>query len=156
MTDFNQAIILGNLTKDPEFRMIPSGQAVASFSLATNRRWTTKEGNQQEDTQYHNIVAWGKLAEICQKILYKGRKTLVVGRIQTRNWEGQDGIKRYTTEIVADHISATGNPKTSGENQLTEPAPGNQANNNIKNIDKKTDTKPDNSSDDINLDDIPF
>ena len=156
MTDFNQAIILGNLTKDPEFRMIPSGQAVASFSLATNRRWTTKEGNQQEDTQYHNIVAWGKLAEICQKILYKGRKTLVVGRIQTRNWEGQDGIKRYTTEIVADHISATGNPKTSGENQLTESTPGNQTNNNIKNIDKKTDTKPDNSSDDINLDDIPF
>ena len=108
MADFNQAIILGNMTKDPEIRSTPSGASVASFSLATNRRWTNKDGQQQEETEFHNIVAWGKLAEICGQILYKGRKVLVSGRLRTRQWEGQDGIKRYSTEIVADQISATG------------------------------------------------
>src|SRR3989338_2876638 len=98
MADFNQAIVLGNLTRDPELRSTASGQSVASFSVATNRRWTNKEGQQQEEAEFHNIVAWGKLAEICAQILYKGRKVLVAGRLQTRNWEGQDGLKRFTTE----------------------------------------------------------
>jgi single-strand DNA-binding protein len=160
MTDFNQATILGNITRDPEFRVIPSGQAVISFSVATNRRWTTADGAQQEDTQYHNVVAWGKLAEICQKILYKGRKVLVVGRLKTRNWEGQDGIKRYTTEIVADHISATGAPKAAGEEtianqptqtQTTKPTQTTTATEEVKPVEKKED-----KADDINLDDIPF
>ncbi len=158
MTDFNQAVILGNLTKDPEFRQTPNGQAVASFSVATNRRWTTQDGNQQENTQFHNVVAWGKLAEICNKILYKGRKTLVVGRIQTRSWEGQDGVKRYTTEIVADHISATG---------VSKPGSGNGFEKSTYS-EKKIDTPKDNSKDtaktekenkkddEIDLDDIPF
>ena len=160
MTDFNQATILGNLTRDPEFRIIPSGQAVASFSIATNRRWTTADGTQQENVQFHNIVAWGKLAEICQKILYKGRKVLVVGRLQTRNWEGQDGVKRYSTEIVADHISATGSPKAVGESAIAdEPIAS------AKPVAEKPEAKQDNSTpiekkedkaDDINLDDIPF
>lgn len=112
MSDFNQAIVLGNMTRDPELRSTSSGQSVASFSIATNRRWTNKEGQQQEDTEFHNIVAWGKLAEICAQILYKGRKVLVSGRLQTRSWEGQDGLKRFTTEIVADQVSAVGPSKT--------------------------------------------
>lgn len=160
MTDFNQAIVFGNLTKDPDFRYTPNGQAVASFSVATNRRWTTAEGQQQEDVQFHNIVAWGKLAEICNKILYKGRKTLVVGRIQTRSWEGQDGVKRYTTEIVADQISASGAPKATSEqaitNEPTKPSSSNQDKTQEKN---EQNTKPENekeNSEDINLDDIPF
>jgi len=114
MADFNQAIVLGNVTKDIELKTIPSGSSVASFSLATNRRWTNKDGQVQEETEFHNIVAWGKLAEICAQILYKGRKALVVGRMRTRQWEGQDGIKRYSTEIVADQMSATG-PNRHGE-----------------------------------------
>lgn len=119
MTDFNQAIVLGNLTKDPEMRYTPNGQAVVNFSVATNRRWIDKNTQQpQEAVEFHNIVAWGKLAEICNQILYKGRKALVVGRLQTRNWEGQDGVKRYVTEIVADHISATGTPKAMGETNV--------------------------------------
>lgn len=159
MTDFNQAIVLGNLTKDPEMRYTPNGQAVISFSVATNRRWVNQAGEKQEDTEFHNIVAWGKLAEICNQILYKGRKLLVVGRLKTRNWEGQDGIKRYSTEIIADHISATGSPKTSSEGELQrsayKPAPK------VENIPEKNEKKPEESSsqdksEEINLDDIPF
>lgn len=163
MSDFNQAILLGNLTRDPEFRLTPKGQAVASFSLATNRRWKTNEGQQGEDTQFHNIVAWGKLAEICNKILYKGRKTLVVGRIQTRNWEGQDGVKRYTTEIIADQISAVGNAKTPGEQNITDISPVSKSaesvaatKKTIDNIKENTNDKKQDSGDEINLDDIPF
>jgi len=165
MTDFNQAIILGNLTRDPEFRYTPNGQAVASFSVATNRRWTTAEGQQGENTQFHNIVAWGKLAEICNKILYKGRKTLVVGRIQTRSWDGQDGVKHYITEIVADQISATGSPKAQGEEAINssqsnyakptnyaKPAPAKPV---AEKPQASTDAKEENKED-INLDDIPF
>lgn len=161
MTDFNQAIILGNLTRDPEFKHIPSGQAVVNFSIATNRRWTTPDGNQQENTQFHNIVAWGKLAEICDKILYKGRKVLVVGRMQTRNWEGQDGVKRNTTEIVADHVSATGASRTAGENAFTETASSkdqkteNKTINNQKN-DNQEPKLENKKEEEIDLDDIPF
>lgn len=159
MTDFNQAIVLGNLTKDPELRYTPNGQAVTSFSVATNRRWVNKDdGQAQEATEFHNVVAWGKLAEICSQILYKGRKALIVGRLQTRSWEGQDGNKRYTTEIVADHISATGAPRSAGEGAISD----------IANADSKKftpqakkddDNKPESTkkdSEEINLDDIPF
>lgn len=155
MTDFNQAIILGNLTKDPDMRYTPNGQAVVSFSVATNRRWTNRETNQpQEAVEFHNVVAWGKLAEICSQILYKGRKALIVGRLQTRSWEGQDGVKRYSTEIVADHISATGAPRSTSESSLEQPsAPAKKDDAIIKN-DKKVDDKE--KSEEINLDDIPF
>jgi single-strand DNA-binding protein len=158
MTDFNQAIILGNLTKDPELRYTPNGQAVTSFSVATNRRWTNQSGEQQEQTEFHNVVAWGKLAEICTQILYKGRKVLIAGRLQTRSWEGQDGVKRYSTEIVADQISATGAPKTSQDGDIQKNVSTEKPI--IKNDTKPTETaKPaDKTSDteEINLDDIPF
>jgi len=160
MTDFNQAIILGNLTRDPEVRSTPNGQSVASFSVATNRRWTNRETNQpQEAVEFHNVVAWGKLAEICGQILYKGRKALVVGRLQTRSWEGQDGNKRYTTEIVADHISATGAPRSSSEGELQRSAETSAQMPSEKPTKKeaeKPSTKEDTKSEEINLDDIPF
>lgn len=160
MTDFNQAIVLGNLTKDPELRYTPNGQAVTSFSVATNRRWTNKEnGQMQEATEFHNVVAWGKLAEICNQILYKGRKALIVGRLQTRNWEGQDGIKRYTTEIVADHISATGVPKSTGESAMATSAenlPADQESADKEKDDKSDKNKKELKDEEINLDDIPF
>lgn len=96
----NKAIIVGNLTRDPEMRYTPNGQAVATFGVATNRRWTTN-GEQKEETEFHNVVAWGKLAEICSQLLKKGRKVYIEGRLRTRQWEGKDGVMRRRTEIVA-------------------------------------------------------
>ena len=100
----NRAQLIGNLTKDPEVRQTSSGQAVASFSIATNFTWNDQNGQKQEKTEFHSIVAWRKLAEICGQYLKKGSKVYIEGRIQTREWEGEDGVKRYRTEIVADNM----------------------------------------------------
>jgi single-strand DNA-binding protein len=100
----NRAQIIGNLTRDPEIRQIPGGSTVASFSVATNFTWTDQSGQKQEKAEFHNIVAWRKLAEICGQYLKKGGKVYIEGRIQTRDWEGEDGVKRYRTEIVADNM----------------------------------------------------
>lgn len=97
-------MIIGNLTRDPELRTTASGQSVTSFGVATNRQWTNQAGQKQEQVEFHNIVAWGKLAEICQQYLGKGRKVYVEGRLQTREWEGQDGHKRQRTEIIAENM----------------------------------------------------
>ena len=102
--NFNKAVVVGNLTRDPEVRTLPSGQSVASFGLATNRIWNDQDGNRQQATEFHNIVAFGKLADICSNYLAKGRLVLIEGRLQTRSWQGQDGVKRYRTEIVADNM----------------------------------------------------
>jgi single-strand DNA-binding protein len=102
--NLNRAQIIGNLTRDPETRTTPNGQTVANFSIATSYVWKDAAGVRQEKPEYHNIVAWGKLAEICQQFLGKGRKVYVEGRLQTRDWEGQDGVKRYRTEIVAENM----------------------------------------------------
>jgi single-strand DNA-binding protein len=100
----NRAQIIGNLTRDPETRQTPSGRSVANFGIATNHRWTDASGQKQEKVEFHNVVVWGKLAEICAQYLKKGSKVFVEGRLQTREWEGQDGVKRYRTEIVADNM----------------------------------------------------
>jgi len=97
-------MIIGNVVRDPETRTTPNGKTVTTFSIATNFNWTDAAGNKQEKVEFHNIVAWGKLGEICAQYLGKGRKTYVEGRLQTRDWEGQDGVKRYRTEIVAENM----------------------------------------------------
>lgn len=156
MADFNQAVILGRLTKDPELRNTASGQSVTSFSIATNRRWTSKDGQAQEDVEFHNIVAWAKLAEICAQILYKGRQALVVGRLKTRSWEGQDGIKRFTTEIVADQVSAVGPSKTGAvESHDTAEMPTQTDQGSVALKVKAPATVPADANE-INVDDIPF
>ena len=99
----NKAIIIGNLTRDPEMKALPSGISVTSFSIATNRVWKDKTGTKQESADFHNIVAFGKTAESVNTYLKKGSQALVEGRIQTRSWE-KDGQKRYTTEIIADTV----------------------------------------------------
>ena len=104
MYSLNRATILGNVTRDPELKQIPSGQSVCSFGVATNRAWTDASGTKQEQVEFHNIVAWAKLAEICGQYITKGKKAYVEGRLQTRDWEGQDGVRRYRTEIVADNV----------------------------------------------------
>lgn len=100
----NKAIICGRLGQDPELKYIPSGTAVCNFSVATSKKWTDKSGHKQEKTQWHRIVIWGKLAELCNKYLQKGREVLLEGEIETRNWEAKDGTKRYMTEIVASNV----------------------------------------------------
>jgi len=97
----NKVILIGNLTRDPELRYTPSGSAVCSFGMATNRYWTTDTGEKKEETQFHRIVAWNKLAEICSQLLGKGDKVYIEGRLQTRQWTGADGAPRTTIEIVA-------------------------------------------------------
>jgi len=100
----NKAYIIGNLTRDPELKALPSGSSVASFSVATNRVWKDQNGARQESTDYHNIVVFGRQAETAAQYLKKGAQVLIEGRIQTRSWDGQDGKKQYRTEIVADRV----------------------------------------------------
>ena len=97
-------MLIGNLTRDPEARTTPNGQNVCTFSIATSRQWTDAGGARQEKTEFHNLVAWGKLADICKSYLQKGKKIYAEGRLQTRDWTGDDGVKRYRTEIVLENM----------------------------------------------------
>ncbi|MBI4268627.1 single-stranded DNA-binding protein [Candidatus Uhrbacteria bacterium] len=124
--DLNKVMLIGRLTKNPEVRSIPSGQSVTSFSIATNRSYKDASGQRQDKAEFHNIVAWGKLAEICGQYLTKGKRAYLEGRLQTRDWVGQDGVRRYSTEVVADNMiildppSGSG-PRTNFGQQPTEP-----------------------------------
>jgi single-strand DNA-binding protein len=151
---FNQAIIMGNLTRDPELRTTPSGQSVASFAVATNRNWTDPSGEKKEAVEYHEIVAWGKLGELVSNYLSKGRKVLVTGRLQTRSWE-TDGVKRQKTEIVATDINFL---DRAGEGGGDYTPPTSAASEGTKKPAKKTDDViiEDMGEGEINLDDIPF
>lgn len=107
----NKVILVGNLGKDPELRYTPSGAAVATFSLATTERYKDRDGNRQEKTEWHNVVAWRQLAEICGKYLHKGKQVYIEGKIQTRSYDDRDGNKRYMTEVVADQMQMLGSKK---------------------------------------------
>ncbi len=100
----NRVQLIGNLTRDPELRYTPNGNAVCSFSIATNRSWTTDSGEKKEETEFHRVVAWNKLAELCSQFLVKGRKVYVEGRLSTRQWQAQDGSQKMTTEVVIDDM----------------------------------------------------
>lgn len=104
----NKVFLMGNLTADPELRYTPQGTAVATFTIATNRNWTDQSGQLQEGVEFTRCVAWAKRAEICSQILYKGRKAFIEGRLQTREWEGQDKVKRRTTEVIVENMIALG------------------------------------------------
>jgi single-strand DNA-binding protein len=125
MASLNRATLIGNLTRDPEFKTTPSGKSVVSFAVATNSTWLDANRQKQEKAEFHNIVAWGKLAEICNQYLKKGKKVYIDGRLQTRDWQGQDGVKRYRTEIVADNMIMLdrGNPaeQSYGEQGISAP-----------------------------------
>lgn len=110
--NLNKVFILGNLTRDPELRQTPAGQAVCSFSIATNRFFTDSMGQKQKQAEFHNIVAWGRQAEIINQYLKKGSILLVEGRLQTRSWQDQQGVKHWRTEIIADQIQL--GPRPSG------------------------------------------
>ena len=104
MASLNKVILIGNLGADPEMRYTPAGRAVVNFRMATTRQWNTQDGERREETEWHRIVAFSKLAEICGQYLKKGAPVYVEGRLQTRSWEDQNGMKRYMTEIVANEM----------------------------------------------------
>jgi single-strand DNA-binding protein len=152
MYSLNRATILGNCTRDPEMRQTVSGQSVCSFGVATNRTWTDAAGQKQEAADFHNVVVWAKLAEICSQYLSKGKKVYVEGRLQTRQWDGQDGTKRTTTEIVAENViildragAPMGGMSTSAPNPFRAAATA----------PPKNDPAP-NPDDEIKVEDIPF
>ena len=149
----NRAQLIGNVTRDPEVKQIPSGQSVASFSIATNSSWMDKSGQRQEKAEFHNIVAWGKLAEICGSYVNKGKKMYVEGRIQTRDWQGEDGVKRYRTEIVAENIillDRAGTPTGEGgqKYERTQRAPKAEA--------QAPQDSPAGMEEEVTIDDLPF
>ena len=146
-SSLNKVQIIGNLTRDPEVRQTPNGQTVATIGVATNRKWTNKQTNEkQEEVEFHNVVVWGRLAEICQQYLKKGAKTYFEGRLKTRNWEDPDGKKNYRTEIVAENMimldsRGAGMPAP----QKAEP---------VENEDQTP--PPENESEEVKIDDLPF
>lgn len=110
--DLNKVMLIGRLTRDPELRNIPSGQSVTSFGLATNRYWKGSDGQKQEQVEFHNIVLWARLAEVASQYLRKGSRIYIEGRLQTRDWTGQDGASRRTTEIVGENMIMLDGPRT--------------------------------------------
>lgn len=156
----NKAILIGNLTRDPEMRYTPDGQAVCSFGVATNRSWKGKDGEQKEDVEFHNLVAWGKLAELCSQLMKKGRKVYLEGRLQTRSWEGKDGVTRQRTEIVLEDmvlLDSKGAPTEEGTPE--QPAPKEEE---IQLPEEKKENKEEKTpkggkeSEEVNEDEIPF
>lgn len=146
--NLNKALIIGNLTRDPEVRTTPSGQAVATLGIATNRRWTDKSGQKQEQTEYHNVVCWRRLAEIAGQYLKKGSKVYVEGRLQTRSWDDQTGVKKYRTEIIAERLvmlDRRGTTEAGGK--AAEPAAA---------ADETAQPAPPSNEPEINVEDIPF
>jgi single-strand DNA-binding protein len=118
--DLNKVMLIGHLTQDPEVRTTPNGQTVSTFSVATNRQWKDAQGQPQSQSEFHNVVAWRRLAEIAHQYLRKGRQVYVEGYLQTRNWVGQqDNVKRYRTEIVADNIIFLGSPPAASPERAT-------------------------------------
>lgn len=144
--NYNKAILVGNITRDPELKALPSGISVCNFSIATNKYYTDKDGNKQQTVEYHNIVIFGKMAETTAQYMSKGSQILIEGRIQTRSWEDQKtGEKKYRTEIVAESVQF-GNKPSGGENRS----------NNNQEDDDWDDEPTDNPAETINPDDIPF
>ena len=142
--NLNKVMLIGNLTRDPELKTTPSGDSVASFSIATNFTWKNKDGQKQEKAEFHNIVAWRKLAEIIGQYLKKGSKIYIEGRLQTRNWEDQNGVKHYRTEIIADNMIML---DSKGQSDYSAPS------NETVQIDEQPLSPAD---DEINVEDIPF
>jgi single-strand DNA-binding protein len=122
MAGVNKAILIGNLGRDPELKRTPGGQSVATFTLATTEKRTDKNGQKQERTEWHNIVAWGRLAELAGQYLKKGRTIFLEGRISNRSWDDKDGNKKYRSEIVASSIQFLSSPGQQSENRSPEHA----------------------------------
>ena len=155
--DLNKVMLIGRLTRDPETRTTPQGVTVTNFSIATNRVWKDAQGNQQDKTEFHNIVAWRKLGEICAQYLAKGRQVYIEGHLQTRNWTDEaSGKKQYRTEVVADNMIMLGSreggaaPAATQRSQTQENTPQQQPEPAFATASKPA------SDEDIRIEDIPF
>ena len=158
----NKVILVGRLTRDPEVRNTPSGQSVATLSMATNRFWKDKSGQRQDKTEYHNVVLWGRLAEIAGQYLVKGQECFIEGRMETRKYTGKDGVERRTTEVVAENMQlgskaqggGTGNysrpaaPSTPSAPMANKPAPAEEESIPTINLDEE--------QDEVRIEDVPF
>ena len=148
----NKVILIGNLTRDPELRYTPQGHAVCTFGIATNREWISN-GERQEAADFHNIVCWNKLAELCSQLLSKGAKTCVEGRLQTRSWEGDDGVKRYKTEIVINEMVALSSKGGAGRFEKSQVKEGVDFEKVAK---EKEPTEDSETPEDISTEEVPF
>lgn len=158
----NKVMLIGNLTRDPEMRYTPQGTAVCTFGVATNRSWTAESGEKKEEADFHNIVAWNKLAEICAQLLKKGRKVYVEGRLSTRSWQGQDGTQKQRTEVVINDMVVLDRKEGAGE-AIDIPEPGVEPQVSpdeipAKSVEKKgkKDKEEDAKDDEPGEEDIPF
>lgn len=166
----NKVQLIGNLTRDPELRYTPTGTAVCTFTIATNRSWTTDTGEKHEETDFHRVVAWNKLAELCSQFLVKGRKVYVEGRLSNRSWTGQDGQQKTTTEVVIDDMLLLDSMRRGDDAHPTpaKPAPKEEsapiedepkkasAKSEVRVAPKKEEKKPSSDSENVDFDDIPF
>ncbi len=154
----NRVELIGNLTRDPELRYTPQGTAVCTMGIATNRTWQTENGEKKEDVEFHRVIAWNKLAELCSQLLTKGRKVYVEGRLQTRSWTAQDGTQKSLTEIVINDMLILDSKRSAdveGVDDIPEEEPSQEA---AKPAEEKKEKKgkKEQVEEDINPDDIPF
>jgi len=149
----NKALIYGNLTRDPSLRSLPSGTQVVEIGVATNRTWKNKEGAKQDSVEFHNVVAFGRLAELINQYLRKGQPIFVEGRIQTRSWDAQDGTKKYRTEIVTENFQfgPKGVPPSSSSYEKTE-----EKKEEKQNVNAPDEPAIDYPEEEVNAEDIPF
>jgi len=161
----NKIVLLGNLTRDPELKYTPAGTAVCTFGVATNRSWTTADGQTKEEAQYHRIVAWQKLAELCGKLLSKGRKVYLEGRITYREYTDKNGQERHITEIVLDDFIVFSDGKRYEQRDISTPTteakekeePTKEVEEKTEQAEEKKPSEPEGKeSEDVNPDDIPF
>jgi single-strand DNA-binding protein len=158
----NSVQLIGNLTRDPELRYTPSGTAVATIGVATNRSWTTDTGEKKEETEFHRVVVWNKLAELCSQLLSKGAKVYFHGRLATRSWTGQDGVQKSTTEIVADDMIVLSSKKIttvepeSEVAEVKEESSAVKAKENKEEVEEKAPKAQEVAEGDVSPDDIPF
>ena len=158
----NKVTLIGNLTRDPELRYTPTGAAVCTIGLATNRAWTTDSGEKKEETEFHRVVAWNKLAELCSQLLTKGRKIYVEGRLRTTTWNAQDGAQRSSTEIVIEDMILLDSKRPEGATGEVHEAPSDMPTGAVVEP-KKAPVKPAAikeevvaPNENVNPDDIPF
>lgn len=155
--NLNKAMVIGNVVRDPEMRSTPSGQNVTSFSVATNFIWKDQSGNRQEKAEFHNIVAWRRLAEITSQYLKKGSKVYIEGRMQTRSWDDPNGVKRYRTEIIAENmimLDRAGNQDFSGASSA--PRSNDRQSSYGQGMSEGVQPAPEPSEEEISIEDIPF
>lgn len=148
MKDLNMVFLMGNLTRDPELRYTPNGQAVANFTIATNRVWKDAEGEQKDSAEFTDVVVWGKIAENVTNYLKKGRRVHVIGRLQTRSWEAQDGSKKYKTEVIATDVTFLDRKEAGSDFEGVDSAPEATTAKSPKGKEAK--------EEEINIEDIPF